>query len=368
MSGWYQTLPEVFSSKYEYVDQYGNVYAYDLAPWSRGSAYESKSETIRRPRPSNLSDFSSLTGQGHTRSRNQRNPVTFTIPLQPSGHIRFIDADPALFTSNGSFLVDPIPDWQTALRTAVKDQKVNLAQTLAEYPQAQRMFADNATAIAKALRSLRRGDAKGAAQALRAKPKQLRGTISNRWLELQYGWMPLLSDLYGSVAELQAGLQRPRYRKIKVRRAAEIRENRNIGNISYLNKPGYIDASVKVVAKVTCYLKQDSSVSNRLGFTNPVNLAWELLPYSFVIDWFIPIGDWLNSLDAEIGVIEAYGTVSTKTKRIMINQFGGWHYILEDYHRSTFQGLPMGTFPSYSPSVGWKNVANALALLSQLKR
>jgi hypothetical protein len=33
---------------------------------------------------------------------------------------------------------------------------------------------------------------------------------------------------------------------------------------------------------------------------NVVNTAWEFLPWSFVIDWFISIGTWLNSLNTLI--------------------------------------------------------------------
>ena len=35
-----------------------------------------------------------------------------------------------------------------------------------------------------------------------------------------------------------------------------------------------------------------------LGLTNPAVVAWELVPYSFVLDWLVPIGSWLDLLDA----------------------------------------------------------------------
>lgn len=264
--------------------------------------------------------------------------------------------------------VGPPPDveWQTKLRLAVKDQKVNLAQTMAEYKQAQRMFVDNATTIAKTLRHLRRGEISQVFKTLGVKPKQLRGTVSNRWLELQYGWLPLLSDISGSIEEVQANLERPKTRKISVRVKEEIRVE------SSHTLPDQSTAlrvnTLKTVVKATAYLRQDSLVATRLGFTNPANLAWELLPYSFVIDWLIPIGDWLNSLDAGIGFNAIYGTVTTKTQEISECSRTGGYYLNRTYGRAVFDSLPGPVFPAYNPSVGFKRIANALALLSQLKR
>lgn len=33
------------------------------------------------------------------------------------------------------------------------------------------------------------------------------------------------------------------------------------------------------------------------GFSNPAAVLWEATPFSFVGDWFFPIGDYLNDLD-----------------------------------------------------------------------
>jgi hypothetical protein len=46
------------------------------------------------------------------------------------------------------------------------------------------------------------------------------------------------------------------------------------------------------------YFKFNPEVTDLLaqtGFTNPANVIWELVPFSFVVDWFIRIGDYLNA-------------------------------------------------------------------------
>jgi hypothetical protein len=42
--------------------------------------------------------------------------------------------------------------------------------------------------------------------------------------------------------------------------------------------------------------------ANRLGVINPLAIAWELYPFSFVIDWFVPIGSVLTAATATAGL------------------------------------------------------------------
>jgi hypothetical protein len=40
----------------------------------------------------------------------------------------------------------------------------------------------------------------------------------------------------------------------------------------------------------------------QMGLTNPLVVAWELIPFSFVADWFIQVGDYLTALTALQGL------------------------------------------------------------------
>lgn len=364
-----QPYPLVYPEQ-EYRDAAGNTYAqFSLGPYSPGHFGYTRPEKVSRPRPSQLIAESALTAHGGlTEQRYSRAPVTLVFPMWDGGSMILRDVDPSSYAVCGQALAEPNVDWQTALRLAVKDQRINLAQTMAEYRQVQSMFVKNATAIGKSILDLRRGQWKRAAKHVNVDPQRVRSNVSNRLLEVQYGWRPLINDLNGAVEEFEAALQRPRYRKMTVKKKGFDRLVQETDIFVPRKTRAVLDCEWTVRTKVVAYLKQDSSVASRLGLTNPLVLGWELLPYSFVLDWLIPVGNWLNSLDAEIGLIHVYGTVSTRAKMISTQTFGGQIYTFRRYQRDVFSGLPSARFPEYKPSLGVERIANALALLSQLKR
>jgi hypothetical protein len=52
-----------------------------------------------------------------------------------------------------------------------------------------------------------------------------------------------------------------------------------------------------------------------LGLTNLASVGWEVMPYSFVIDWAVPVGNWLNLQDADTGLEYVQGCVSSTIRQ-----------------------------------------------------
>ena len=52
----------------------------------------------------------------------------------------------------------------------------------------------------------------------------------------------------------------------------------------------------------------------QIGVTNPASIVWELVPYSFVLDWALPIGEWLGLMDADFGWSFRDGAISRLSK------------------------------------------------------
>lgn len=192
-------------------------------------------------------------------------------------------------------------------RLDARDGKVNLAQAFAERVQVANMVNSTARRLAYAVRSLRQGNPLGALRAFGAvdakkRAEQLRGKhIASQWLEIQYGWKPLLSDIYGVLQELDPTTQRVCY--IANGRAVEQALRRRTSS------SGVWQIKWRDKTKINCKCKLFFTVDDfpilraaQLGLTDPLTLAWELLPWSFVVDWFLPIGDYLQSLTALQGI------------------------------------------------------------------
>lgn len=134
---------------------------------------------------------------------------------------------------------------------------------------------------------------------------------SNAWLEGTYGWNPFVGDLLAA-AEAAGGAWRSRRaladegpKKVTMSNSAQgsITAPPSSGDSSsYLRiksgrltfsrrvrlwttlKPNPSLASENAVTSIARYLNID-----RLGYA-----VWDAVPYSFVVDWFLPLGDYLD--------------------------------------------------------------------------
>jgi hypothetical protein len=184
----------------------------------------------------------------------------------------------------------------------VKDHEFNLGINLGEMKEFVPMVASNLTKIAKSFVALRHGDFATAARHLGAnqktwssktgKAKPLKATdISGRWLEMQYGWLPSLSDIYEGSKAFEALSQGP---KKSVVRTSVFKGNRYNGSTTPSRNQAMVTA--KITRYITYEMKEELSAPRQLGLADPLSIAWELTPLSFVVDWALPIGHYLEAL------------------------------------------------------------------------
>lgn len=120
------------------------------------------------------------------------------------------------------------------------------------------------------------------------------------WLQVHYGWAPLAADIAAGMEILRTG---------KGRQTAHA-----VRNVKESYKPrswSTTYGSASVSGRRSCgalvradVLVDDTSLAyaDSVGLVNPFQLGWELLPFSFVIDWLIPIGNALAALSASVGL------------------------------------------------------------------
>lgn len=85
------------------------------------------------------------------------------------------------------------------------------------------------------------------------------------------------------------------------------------------------------------------------GVINPAAIAWELIPFSFVVDWFIGVGDYLNNYTALSGI--TWKNLSRTTTRVgtrVETMRTSWGTIGGVYYGSKYHGANIASGSVFS--------------------
>lgn len=274
------------------------------------------------------------------------------------------------------------------LRTKVYGSGFNPAVFTAEGREALGMIGSSATRIRLSIGSLLRRDWRGLVRHLSVSPDDAksvvhsRKNISGQWLELSYGWLPLLSDMEDGGAYLGQNLTTQDYGNNKVvgRRQFSVVEHRVPDAYGYTwttrettFRLQYIIYSVR---KSPIWMPSVATVAS---------VVWEKLPYSFVADWVIPIGSYIEAMRT---ATDLKGKVVRSLKTSMVwsgpsfgskvRFYGFWTPFGPVKDQMTFTRtvseelnppLPYAGIDLSPTSVfkSWNRAANAVALLAQRK-
>jgi hypothetical protein len=248
-------------------------------------------------------------------------------------------------------------DWPLRLRLKIKRQKVNLGTSLVEYKQTTKMFGSFAKGIKNAWSSYKH--AKRNFFSIRdSSRRRIRPCdIPASYLSTTYGLEPLISDLMNSIYKLTDRLQKPMYQKFTVKCSSDGKTD-----------SGYTWSRS---LRATAFLRSIPS-SDQFTLGNVGELAWEVVPFSFVVDWGIGVGDWLSSLDALDGLEFVSGTLTAYDEaegKFAYDVDDGYSGVIssERYHknlgRTTFSSIPLPTRPRFGFSGSYRRLANGVALL-----
>lgn len=246
-------------------------------------------------------------------------------------------------------------NWQLGVRLKIKDEVVNLGATLVEYRETANMLLHFAKGV------------KGAWDIFHGRlPKNRKRLtpcdIAAAQLGYSYGVAPLASDLFDSALALTSRLDKPIYRRVVSRDVIS-------GKVDAYDKKG----SWQVSDRAICYVQLDP---NRVSFSlgNPLENAWEGIPFSFVVDWGIGVGDWLSSLDALKDVKSVIGTVTKKQRYFHrydkpLGAEDEWitskpFVRYRSHERAVVNSVPLPGPPRWDPSRSWRTIQNALSLLT----
>jgi len=207
-------------------------------------------------------------------------------------------------------------DLQTqAIMAALADLGSATAELGVELKEAQKtaeFIGEKLTTIARCAKALSRGqvprDWRKAWRAWKGDiPHSFNQAFVQQWLEYRYAWSPLVLGVYDAMSLLDSANQHPPITTVRKRSESASHSIVSSGDTyhgSYYTMPCSYTTDTSETKSAYAVLsftpKVDASLltANAAGVLNPATVWWEVIPFSFVVDWFLGVGDYLNAQQA----------------------------------------------------------------------
>jgi len=209
--------------------------------------------------------------------------------------------------------------------------------------------------------------------------RDLAKALANKWLEYRYGWKPLIEDIYG-IADENLRYCVNHTQNFKSSWTNHFSPSTATINVNGENVTGVlVQYEGKEFQRYVCdFLNFDRDLS-RWASLNPISVAWELMPYSFAIDWFYNVGGYLRNMESALlygnrfkggykctGIfysghyqIPVVKSTNARFQNIVASRRNGV------FSRSILSSAPMPYAPRITTDLGSGSLLNAAALLAQ---
>lgn len=261
--------------------------------------------------------------------------------------------------------------------------KAGLLINLVQGKQAIDMIASRSLQLLAAVRAAKRLDPKGLARALGVKPKSKTKAkdSAGMWLEYTFGWVPLITDIGTAVDVLQGPAPNP---VVKGRGTvyAEVpfaEYNSRVSSTRYNLNEGTLSTRIRCqyVARILID-NPDLYLANQLGFVNPAQVLWDAVPFSFVVDWFLPVNRFLGNLSYDVGLeVKDKGytfTVFAMSQGVLVNRWDaiGKYDVYPDntqqFEMRRVNSIPLPPLqPRIPKASAWLAVTSLSLLIQQLR-
>lgn len=132
--------------------------------------------------------------------------------------------------------------------------------------------------------------------------KHFRKAVADSWLEYSFGWTPLINDVKSGAEAFAQLAERPRYRSFigqhtaKGSKPLQIVTITGTGLIQEIYSESTSTVSTRYSGKIALSMTTNSLYQGfGLEWQEFIPAAWELAPWSFLIDYFTNAGDIIDS-------------------------------------------------------------------------
>lgn len=210
-------------------------------------------------------------------------------------------ANSHFISMDNTFIWTPLTNKALARFTGkVRAGNASLGVTLASMKQSRDMIVDRSQKIASIFekvehRIVERQRSPGQKKRDRRKAVQDR---AGDFLEWEFGWMPLVEDIKNSLGALGNYIP-DRWISSSVQDSYNVSRSVDLYDYSY-RQHDFGSFQVKLGANLV-FDNPNLFLLNRLGLLNLPGVAWDLIPWSFVVNMFTNMGQMVNSVTDFVG-------------------------------------------------------------------
>lgn len=205
----------------------------------------------------------------------------------------------------------PLLDPANALNNAygnINGAEMDLLVSLAEGHKTVGHLAGTVARFAKLLLSIRRGNISQLSPSTYKKWKRKEygqvaanapEVVADAWLEARYAWTPLIYDVCGALTILSgtAYAKRKTFRGKDIDNSQEELDFEWTENGLHFRLQGLRELDMAVRAGHLCENRFETQTMTDLGLTNILGMIKELIPWSFVFEWFVNLNGFIYRLN-----------------------------------------------------------------------
>ena len=212
------------------------------------------------------------------------------------------------------------------LSKKLQSKDIDLGVALGEARETAAFVQSAMISCFQAARRARKGDLSGVLKELglsrtsnaqRQRLRDVADATARAWLGYSYAVRPLLGDVFGACEALSKRHESPTLVTVRSSSTEEVefhcatalgvKTYPDFGRDVFMDVSGAYGVRQKVTFEVANPLLYKLG---QVGLTNPLTVAWELIPFSFVVDWFVPVGDFIGSIVPPQGVTNVRRTIT----------------------------------------------------------
>lgn len=206
---------------------------------------------------------------------------------------------------------------------------------------------------------------------------------ANSWLEYRYGWKPFVSDMR-AIVNAQEGIRNAIARENAMNAQVNLFSIREKGPVTITRVPRTSTTTLEVtdvkyeksynvhavVRPPEGYPQTYRHIIAYFGLDQFFENAWEVIPFSFVIDWFVPAGNLLKEMRQDvaglndrkrIAIRHSWMTTKSTVEKVRIRRETVGITALEmkvaAYKNTAYSRLPWTLTSGVAPQLAWDSTS-----------